>query len=597
MNIQPRLKAGRPKTYITMQSFYSFVDIMQTNTFILPSVPRHAFTIILYSDGKQSVVTTQLYKRFFSTCIAWSLPLPPIPFASVSRFIAWHITSEGVNHDPIISPHAGELSGTIGSGKVHHGFHCSVLAVSPNRQYVAITSYSSRGGESVNQGVMLCKFDPDNGIVSEGIWLNEDHLHNTSVCFSPDNSKLYLAQHEGSLIQYDISTYTHSAITSSEYKVNNGSYYGLRLYKDVIYTLPLIGSSNTTVGAINNPNIAGAGCNYQPNAITLLPGTSSFINFSNEVILPFRDEISTIHDTICYTEHTGYTSKKLSAPSGFDQYKWNNGSSDSIRQIDAPGIYWVRYSMFGQKGHVDTFIVTEIDLSFNLENEEVLCKGNEMITLKATDSDVNYRWQDGSKQSYFNVTTPGIYWLEISAHGCTSADTITIYELQPPDLGDDIYFCKGDQIDLELSLSDIPEGALVIWNTGSNDSFISVQDSGVYWVLLAHPPCIVSDSVKVIIEMCACFASVPNAFSPNGDGLNDIFVPVIEEGCSVDNYVMSIYNRYGQRVFFSMQYQSGWKGLQNGQLADPGVYFYEISFIGGSKKEKFYFSGDITLIR
>lgn len=89
------------------------------------------------------------------------------------------------------------------------------------------------------------------------------------------------------------------------------------------------------------------------------------------------------------------------------------------------------------------------------------------------------------------------------------------------------------------------------WSTGSNASYIHVTDTGLYWVNLIQPPCILKDSAYIKVEYCECFAHVPNAFSPNGDGINDCFFPVIESGCPVEDYQLRIYNRFGERILYS----------------------------------------------
>jgi gliding motility-associated-like protein len=87
---------------------------------------------------------------------------------------------------------------------------------------------------------------------------------------------------------------------------------------------------------------------------------------------------------------------------------------------------------------------------------------------------------------------------------------------------------------------------------------------------------------------------LPNAFTPNGDGLNDIFrgIPV---GLKQFNYIM-IYNRWGQKVFFTTDYRKGWDGKWNGQKVDNGVYVVianGIDFRGNVINKK----GTVMLIR
>ena len=100
-------------------------------------------------------------------------------------------------------------------------------------------------------------------------------------------------------------------------------------------------------------------------------------------------------------------------------------------------------------------------------------------------------------------------------------------------------------------------------------------------------------SVEVEVKKC-CDGNIiiPNAFTPNGDGRNDIFEPVMDYGYRI-NY-MYIFNRWGQMIFSGID--GKWNGNFGGAAAEIGTYFYEISFsciLGGTTER----SGDLTLIR
>ena len=95
------------------------------------------------------------------------------------------------------------------------------------------------------------------------------------------------------------------------------------------------------------------------------------------------------------------------------------------------------------------------------------------------------------------------------------------------------------------------------------------------------------------IEQCCNFA-FPNAFTPNNDGINDQF-RIVTYG-NMKYYSFSIYNRYGQRVFWSGDAKRGWDGTFGGEPCDPGVYFYYLDaecLTGPTQQQK----GDITLVR
>ncbi|HTO14307.1 MAG TPA: gliding motility-associated C-terminal domain-containing protein [Edaphocola sp.] len=91
---------------------------------------------------------------------------------------------------------------------------------------------------------------------------------------------------------------------------------------------------------------------------------------------------------------------------------------------------------------------------------------------------------------------------------------------------------------------------------------------------------------------------MPSAFSPNGDGKNDIFQPVLNQESikAIKRFV--IYNRWGQSVFdvFSGNSNIGWDGFYKGKPADVGLYFYEI-LVEFSDKTTFRKSGEIYLLR
>ncbi|WP_157977187.1 T9SS type B sorting domain-containing protein [Taibaiella helva] len=105
--------------------------------------------------------------------------------------------------------------------------------------------------------------------------------------------------------------------------------------------------------------------------------------------------------------------------------------------------------------------------------------------------------------------------------------------------------------------------------------------------------CTAADAVAISPRHC-CLVFIPTAFSPNGDGLNDIFNVHIEPGQHLN--IFEVYNRFGQRLFSTSDPAKGWDGKFNGQPVDMGSYFYYGSFLcsdGNSLVRK----GDITVVR
>lgn len=106
--------------------------------------------------------------------------------------------------------------------------------------------------------------------------------------------------------------------------------------------------------------------------------------------------------------------------------------------------------------------------------------------------------------------------------------------------------------------------------------------------------CQVQDTLEIVQQLC-CVMVVPNAFSPNGDSKNDAIHPLAISAVSTMKF--SIYNRWGQEVFFSRDPATAWDGTLFGKPCDVGVYHYYLEYTCPFEKEKQVQKGDITLLR
>jgi len=183
---------------------------------------------------------------------------------------------------------------------------------------------------------------------------------------------------------------------------------------------------------------------------------------------------------------------------------------------------------------------------------------------------------------------PGTYTviLQEDFNGETFSDTgtVVIHPLPMINLGDTILLYTGSTI--TLWANDNMQSYL--WSTSSTTQGISVDTLGDYWVEVKDWECCTNvDSVYVkVFEYY-----IPNAFTPNGDGLNDIFRVV---GLYRDiNFKMYIYNRWGQMVFESADIDKGWDGTIKNQLAEADTYVWilQVGFLG----EDIITNGDVVL--
>jgi len=179
--------------------------------------------------------------------------------------------------------------------------------------------------------------------------------------------------------------------------------------------------------------------------------------------------------------------------------------------------------------------------------------------------------------------------------GCAIGRTVHIRVIPPPALnaGIDQDIKRGESAQLlahaEGAFYWLPAGAVV---PGDVLNPVVRPDTTTTYYLYANEPsgCNAMDSVTIHVTN----AMLPNAFSPNGDGANDQFRLMIQDE-RVRLKDFSVYNRYGQRVFFTKNVEEGWDGFFNAKPADVGVYYYYVNYTIGVKT--YNLKGDVTLIR
>lgn len=92
-----------------------------------------------------------------------------------------------------------------------------------------------------------------------------------------------------------------------------------------------------------------------------------------------------------------------------------------------------------------------------------------------------------------------------------------------------------------------------------------------------------------------CYIAVPSAFTPNNDGLNDFLYPL--NAYKANNLTFSVYNRFGQRLFFTRNWLDKWDGSFKGQGCDPGTYVWVLQYIHADTNQKVEQKGTVILIR
>ncbi|MBX9449096.1 MAG: gliding motility-associated C-terminal domain-containing protein [Taibaiella sp.] len=132
---------------------------------------------------------------------------------------------------------------------------------------------------------------------------------------------------------------------------------------------------------------------------------------------------------------------------------------------------------------------------------------------------------------------------------------------------------------------------------GSSNLEVAVPYRYNEYIVLATDEngCMDSAFIQVRAELCCEVLMIPNAFSPNGDGLNDRFGVLTD--VYPEDFRLEIFNRWGERVFISYKPDNTWDGTdEEGTPADAGVYFYKVRGVCYDQRV-FIKRGDLTLVR
>ena len=278
-------------------------------------------------------------------------------------------------------------------------------------------------------------------------------------------------------------------------------------------------------------------------------------------------------------------------------YLWQDGSVLPQLNTGSSGTYRVRISV-GRCSVADTAVVTVNPLPvFDLGRDTQLCAPAALVLRVNAVAD-SYRWQDGSAQAAFTARQTGLYRATALRAGCSWTDSVRVDIIQPrkPNLGRDTLLCENTTLTLR---SDV-QAQILRWQDGSVGNLFAVRSPGLYVLQAIEGPCSASDTIAVAFRRCAVFkAYLPNVFSPNGDGINDDFRPLLPPGIVIGKYEFRIFDRWGNLVFESNDPEKSWDGSFRGEILPQGVFLYHLflEYKDDFEENTARFSGDVLLAR
>lgn len=229
-----------------------------------------------------------------------------------------------------------------------------------------------------------------------------------------------------------------------------------------------------------------------------------------------------------------------------------------------------------------------------------ICTGQSVV-LSTTQAYSAYNWSNGVGTRNNLVSNAGSYFVEVTdSNGCKGSTSSVVVAIKPPFV---INAYPDTIIDPEQTvrlysapvLTD-PSIDSFYWSpatylncTNCENPLSTPEEEITYTLYVQSNGCWTYDSVTIRIKYPFDFF-MPNAFTPNNDGVNDTYFMMGSKVLQVDRFM--IYDRYGEMLWDSTE---PWTGIYKGVLLNPGVYIYyiKVSYKGDSKVEK----GSVTLVR
>lgn len=318
-------------------------------------------------------------------------------------------------------------------------------------------------------------------------------------------------------------------------------------------------------------------------------------------------------DASCSTIADGSIDATVTGGAGGFTYAWTGPGGFTSTSEDLSGIFFGTYILTATDINgcslTDTIVVNALLIAdANAGNDTVLCAAIGGIVLNGIGTTgANYTWTDTagnvlSTTAVLNTTVTGTsseYIFTVNNSGCIDSDTVTVTvnPLPPADAGADQDILLGQTVTIGGSPT-TTSGNTVSWDPSEplDDALIfnpaATPDSTTSFVVTVTDAngCVNYDTVTITVFPNIIF---PNGFSPNGDGANDTWIlDFIEQFPEAE---VSVFNRWGQPVFYSKGYDTPWDGTYDNNPVTVGTYYYVILLNHPLFPDAF--TGPLTILR
>ncbi|HMD01175.1 MAG TPA: gliding motility-associated C-terminal domain-containing protein, partial [Ferruginibacter sp.] len=414
-----------------------------------------------------------------------------------------------------------------------------------------------------------CTFTLQNVIITQPPALTATRVFANVLCFGGNTGSITVTAGGGT--------------PAYQYSVNGGSYQASNVFSNLV-----AGTYSVTVRDNNN-------CTFTIGEITISQPAALLATASTQ-------------GGGCGTSSTGRITVTASGGSPAYQYALNGGAYQSSNVFNnlAGGSYNV--SVKDANNCTFSFFV-EVQGTFNPTvstiNDASICAGSSIV-LTTVSNAASFSWSPSAGLNNSSIQSPTAspttntqYIVTATLGPCTAKDTVNITVSPSPTVnaGPDLTLIAGEEADIQATAS----AGTYLWTpaTGLNSTTTVLTRAKpsvttTYTLKVTNDAgCSATDDVLIVV-MPDCFKPM-NAFTPNGDGINDKWLVTAGQGCARALDV-TVFNRNGAVVFHDANYLNTWDGTYGGKGLPDATYYYviKVEYITG----RYYLAkGNVTILR
>lgn len=314
----------------------------------------------------------------------------------------------------------------------------------------------------------------------------------------------------------------------------------------------------------------------------------------------------------CYNEDDGSITVNVTGGTAPYSYSWNPGNlgNDTVaNQLSSGNYIFTVTDNVGCMDSINVSLTNPDSIAIDYTTSDATCgknDGNISLQVGGGTGNYSYSWKGSTSVTHEanNLATGDYKAIVTDQNGCSDSITISVgmsgsFYIEAS--SDNSTINLDENTGLHVNIDPNVEVDAIQWTPSDNLSCSDCQDpiatpekSTLYIVTVTDTlGCISKDSVMIKVILPCYEVFVPNSFSPNNDGLNDL-------QCVLGNCIISfdfiIFNRWGEQVFQSVYQDKCWDGTYRGQPVQSGIYIYKLSATTkeGERIEK---TGNITVIR